>query len=340
MSIHSATYASLLSSLKALVDAQADGTTTGKASLLRVYLRRSIREHWRKFWWPELMLVEQRLFRDEYDAATAYAALDEVFYWPTGKYYICTTASTGNAPAGSAGTVDDTYWAEAGSSYSTTDWAASTAYAVGDQVRNIYDGSAYQCHTAHTSTSSFDSTKFTLLTPFVRSILLNQSGETLIGDVQGIYDCDPDVYPARAEKLRHQRTGDRLLVVPDDHNVVYVKFRKRVPDFAGADFDANATYAIGDTIYYNATDYYTATAATSAGEDPDDTPAKWALNEIPERLSECAPQRAYAEYLFTVEGQSTRAQAQKAYSDMMVKSEWTELTAGEGIINRLPVRTR
>lgn len=338
MALYLKTYAAVLQSLKALVDADTDGSTTGKVAVLRVYLRRAIREYWRKFWWPELMLVEQRLYRPEYDASTAYAALDEVFYWPTRKYYICTTASTGNAPADSAGVVDTTYWAEAQTTYSGTDWAASTVYAVGDIVRNIYDGDFYQCHTGHTSSSSFDSTKFTLLTPFVRSIQVDQSGQTEIGDLEGAYDDNPDVFPETAGRIRHGRRGDDI-IIRENYSVVWLRFRKRVPAFLGDDYDSSTAYSAGDTIWYNATDFYTANQSTSAGQTPDTHPAKWDVNPVPERLSECVAQRAYAEYLFAAEGRSERALAQDRVARRMVNSEWEELRSGEGISNRLPVRT-
>lgn len=42
-------------------------------------------------------------------------------------------------------------------------WTATTAYAIGDGV--AYSGSNYYCTTAHTSTSSFDATKFRALAP-------------------------------------------------------------------------------------------------------------------------------------------------------------------------------
>ena len=45
--------------------------------------------------------------------------------------------------------------------FTSTPWTASTAYAVGDLVYN--GGETYKCITAHTSTSSFDSTKFELV---------------------------------------------------------------------------------------------------------------------------------------------------------------------------------
>lgn len=337
MPIHLTTYAELLGTTRALVEAS-DEITSGKATVLNQFLRRSLRNYWRKYWWPELLLVEQRLFRPEYDYATTYAALDEVYYWPTGSYYICVAASTGNPPADTAGEVDTTYWAKASSSYGTTKWAASTAYALGDQIQNIYDGSSYACHTAHTSTSSFDSTKFTLLTPFSRYILLEQTGQTKLGDIQGIYDLNPDVHPDTACKLRHTRRGDRVISNDDAHNVVYIRHRQRLPVLTGDDYNSATAYSSGDTVYYNATDYYTANQSVSAGETPDTDPAKWDLNQIPYTLSQCTAQGAYAEYLFTTEGRSQRAQAQKAYADMLAVDEWKTLDK-EGIGRRLPVRT-
>ena len=43
-----------------------------------------------------------------------------------------------------------------------SNWQANKPYAVNDVV--IYDNQIYQCKTAHTSTSTFDDTKFTQLT--------------------------------------------------------------------------------------------------------------------------------------------------------------------------------
>ncbi len=45
--------------------------------------------------------------------------------------------------------------------FTSTPWAASTGYAVGDLVYN--GGETYRCTTGHISTSTFDSTKFTLV---------------------------------------------------------------------------------------------------------------------------------------------------------------------------------
>lgn len=56
--------------------------------------------------WPELMLVERRAYRLEYDASTTYAADDEIYYATEDKYYYALGATTGNLPT------DPTYWAE------------------------------------------------------------------------------------------------------------------------------------------------------------------------------------------------------------------------------------
>jgi len=56
--------------------------------------------------WPELMRVEKRYLRPDYNAATAYATGDEVYYSTADKYYQALSASTGNVPTNA------TYWKE------------------------------------------------------------------------------------------------------------------------------------------------------------------------------------------------------------------------------------
>ena len=49
------------------------------------------------------------------------------------------------------------------------EWKASTAYVNNSQYRDtvIYNGNTYSCKTSHTSSSSFDSTKWTLFNEFI-----------------------------------------------------------------------------------------------------------------------------------------------------------------------------
>ncbi len=71
------------------------------------YLNDRLEKAWNIFDWPEWTYTEERQFRADYDAATAYAIGDEVYYAPENKYYVATVAGTGNLPTVTA------FWEEA-----------------------------------------------------------------------------------------------------------------------------------------------------------------------------------------------------------------------------------
>jgi hypothetical protein len=72
-----------------------------------------------------------------------------------------------HVPVGNVGT--GKYLLRAGDFFKfgyATSWAASTVYAVGNKVN--YDNIDYACKTAHTSTSTFDTTKWTVDTTYAK----------------------------------------------------------------------------------------------------------------------------------------------------------------------------
>src|ERR1043166_9558814 len=122
-----------------------DGLSIGKlltddADRLRDFISLSLPIAWEVENWPELMRMEQRWFRDFYAAGTTYAgptatAAVEVFYPPAGKYFQSLhSGNTGNAPV-----ENSAHWAECQPEYSADDWVTTTAYVVGNQVRNPAD---------------------------------------------------------------------------------------------------------------------------------------------------------------------------------------------------------
>src|SRR5262245_55141085 len=132
---------------------------------------------WEAFFWPEWTGVEKRQFRQSWSSATNYgaptsSAAVEVYHVRSGKY--AQSLRSGNLnqePSNSSGVENSAYWALSSASYTADyDHASGLNVAVGDLVRNLDDGRIYQAHTAHTTTSTFDSTKFGILTPFVRSL--------------------------------------------------------------------------------------------------------------------------------------------------------------------------
>lgn len=76
-------------------------TSTPKTQL-RTFINRRAREYWHRWWWNQIMHADLRYYRDAYDAATAYATDDEVYY--DGAYYRALQSTTGNLPTNA------TYW--------------------------------------------------------------------------------------------------------------------------------------------------------------------------------------------------------------------------------------
>jgi hypothetical protein len=221
-------------------------TATPKTQL-KTFISRRGREYWDHWWWNQIMHAELRYYRDAYDAATAYAEDDEIYYSTTGLYYICILASTGNAPT------NTTYWEE------------------------VTELDAY--------------------------IELAQTGQEEIGTVRllspdnPLEEREPRVQPFRL-------IGEKIQVLGVDVPAsVYVWFREPAPTWLGDDFDATATYAVGEVMYYEGAgvdyegDFWTCLTATTAGQDPEDATAKWERIGFPKWLREPVAQAAYADWL-------------------------------------------
>lgn len=291
-------------------------------------IRRSIADRlekwaWPAWPWPKITHCEKRRFRATYAAGTTYAAptatsASEVWFPATRQYYQALRATTGNAPAtvsGTTWTTNAAYWAVCGGPYNGSDWADATAYAVGATVRNTDDNRFYQCHTAHTSSGSFDATKFGILTDFDPYVAKVQSWETNeMGDVLGTYLDNPNaVQKPRIILNRIDTLGVHLLPTPTlcwgDHGEllvpgeVWVKFRQPPPCLRGADYSASATYTAGAVRWYASStqdyegDFWEVQSATSAGQNPETHPAKWTRQAFPAWLRAAVARRAYADWL-------------------------------------------
>lgn len=228
------------------------GFTLGQLSAtpktqFKTFISRRGQEAWEHAWWNQLMHAELRYYRDAYDAGTAYAEDDEVYYATDGKYYAALQSTTGHAPT------DATYWEE------------------------ITELDAY--------------------------IELEQAGLEPIGTVRQLSEDNPlevavpRVTPFRLLGTRIQVLGEH---VPDS---IYVWFREPAPTWLGDDFDATATYAAGQIVYYEGDgvdyegDFWECLTATTAGQDPEDTPASWERVAFPAWLRRPVAHAAYADWL-------------------------------------------
>lgn len=294
----------------------ANELTSSRADDLVEYLNERFREAWEYEWWPEWTVTELRRYREDYLASKTYAApgaaaVSEVWFPATKKYYQAVQSTLGNAPAtlsGTTWTTDQQYWREVAPSWSASDWLTSTAYAVGDVVRRPADNRCYHCHTAHTSAGSdLNISNFGLLEPFRRTIAADQvhnSGawHTPIGQIEGAYTNDPRISTNNPQELDFSPvelidergaagsdgafglTTSHYLFAPDAPDQVWLRFRRPAPEFTLTAYASATSYAINDVVYYGSTGECYRAYAASTGNPPTDT-SYWVKIDFPRVIS-------------------------------------------------------
>ena len=204
---------------------------------------------------------------------------------------------------------------------------STTSYA-GDTGKGVYLWGALVQQTSNTG-------------PQDALVAWSQTGEDTIDAVFTVWKDPPSVsyYPREQpfeltpNGLQIVSTGTGLLtgayttaiLYGATANPVYLYYRKAMPSYTGDTFSASSTYTAGQQVYYTASDgnsnFYKCLAATSAGEDPDDTPSKWDLLEIPEPLFWFATYQAYGDWL-TADGQQDKAVGAYALAQGRMDDAW------------------
>lgn len=311
---------------------------SSRFAALRAYVDRALQRIWEGEQWPDLCRAEERNYRLPWASGTTYSASTstapvEVWFAPSQKYYQSLVGSnSNNAPAtqsGSTWTENSSKWAESKSDYSGANWAASTVYSVGTIVRRTSGSTAdylyYQCHTAHTSGATFDTTKFCVLTPFDQYVAFEQTGETAIGECFAVFDRNPRL--SRGWREYAFQISENGIQVPEGPATVWLELRTRRSVLTGDAYSATATYAAGDQVYYTASgvgDFYACVSATTAGESPVSAAAKWAIVEIPYIFKQYLVWSAYADLLAS-DGQVDKAQAAGQSADQYWQMEADKL---------------
>lgn len=217
------------------------------------------------------------------------------------------------------------------------DYAAATVYEEGDEVYYPTTGKYYVATgDLFSGTVPTDTGWWAELTDMdPPEIGYTQTGKTAIGQVRSITALDP----TGGERLRRlpfllTGTGVRLLGqnVP---RTAYLWFQLRPPELRGADFDAALTYAVGDRIYFasgsgaNRGDFWECVTATSAGQSPATTAAKWSRVQLPRILIEAVAQGAAAD-LMRASGKFELAAGAEAMAERALFAEQGKQTAIQG----------
>ena len=282
-----------------------------KASLAE-FIQSRVRQGWEYYPWPETMKVEQRQYRPDYAGGTTYSnAASDVdssqVYWPQeNKYYQALKSTSGNAPTDASGTVN-AQWDDLGATYAADDYAAATDYAVGDTVFYPTDREYYTMHTnAGAGTVPTNASYWGKLTPFVKFIKYEQTGETKLGEIFSITGKNPEANRAPTS-LSYSLIDDGILPEFDAGSKVWLKFRPRTPSFTSTLYNnTTANYYVGDIVYddgssagaQNTGECYECIVAhtNSPARTPDNT-TYWTKQEIPKVISEFVKQAAYASAL-------------------------------------------
>jgi hypothetical protein len=216
----------------------------------------------------------------------------------TGTMYVNVT------PARADGSVQECYWADCAASYSGDDFAGGVDQEVGDVVRAVGINRFYMCHTAHTTTSVLAVANYGLLTEFERYVDLEQETAagvalTVIGEVFDVKTANPRA-TRQWDSLEWSPLQGRIYVEGSSVKV-WVEFRKRRPVLRGSSYSASATYAVGAKVLFTPTggvvNLYECVTATTAGQSPESSAAKWALVEIPKIFEGYMIWSAYAKSL-------------------------------------------
>lgn len=277
---------------------------------------------WEWDFWPEWSPIEQRAYRDAYVSTTAYpaptaTAAVEVWSPAAQQYAQALQVSTGQTPfidSNGSWLANAPYWALSNVTYSGSDWAPGTAYSAGGGVvagtvvRNPLDNRWYQTITDHTSGSTFDPTKFGILTTFERYVSLDQANQTPIGEVSQVSKCNPRTSPRYPGVVSFLINNKGILPAPNVGPQVWISFRLRPPVFTTIVYDNTKTYASGDPVYQPGTtgECYVSLTAANTGNVPETNAAKWQKQDMPAVIEEYVKWAAYSDLLRS-DGQSNKA---------------------------------
>lgn len=108
-------------------------------------------------------------------------------------------------------------------------------------------------------------------------------------------------------------------------NPCFIFYRRQCPSYTGSEFDATDTYTVDEQVYFvnsiGVGNFYKCLATTTAGQDPDDTPSKWELIEIPEILFWYALYQSFADWLIS-DGQQDKAVGMYAIATEKLQDEF------------------
>jgi hypothetical protein len=167
-------------------------------------------------------------------------------------------------------------------------------------------------------------------------VAFEQVGEDAIEAVFNVYANSPMNIQVPCP-LRHEMTAQGVQIIAGEQqsqyyvngvaqnslsgtaiNPVYLYYRKQCPEFSADDYDASATYDVGDQIYFTDSrskgNFWKCTEDTTAGQSPDTNPELWEVLPIPASLFQSIVYQAFSDWLIS-DGQMEKSIGAKVISD-------------------------
>lgn len=188
----------------------------------------------------------------------------------------------------------------------TAAWQASYSYVVGKYV--VYKGVLYQCKTAHTSTSTFDTTKWdqvNLIDQAIPAIAGNLDNQLISKNIAPKYDSTK-TYPTNGEYVAHNgqlykiksgqtATGawdyskwDSVTVMPQVKNDITSNINSSVTSNMADAWGSSISYEAGDYVTYNG-QLYKALQGQNSGNPPDTSPLFWSAVQVMDEVAGAFP---------------------------------------------------
>lgn len=222
-------------------------------------------------------------------------------------------------------------------------YSATIAYVVDDIIFYVAGDAYYKCIQANTGQAPTEAAYWTVVTraDFDPYISPEQTGQTVMGTVLGVFDKDPRRYETLVELDWHPSSNGIQLT--DNLTKGWVEFRLRAPDLKGDAWDASGDYAVGDQAYFSdyATpgNFYDCATVTTGGESPITTAAKWTKVQIPYIFGRHLSQAGLADYL-TSDQQSERKAQEELFAIELITNQVTLVAGQQGHFRRVSVLTR
>jgi len=218
-------------------------------------------------------------------------------------------------------------------------WDNTETYALGAEVY-YNDNYYYSLQAANTGKNPESEASWWVLVAavddddyaFDRYVSLDQTDETAIGEVKGVYARNPRTsdYPGA---LAFHLTDNGVQPSSLAPNRVWIEFRKRPPEFTSVEWVAATAYVTGDVVYVDSTGQCYKALQDGTGKDPTTETAYWEVQPVPFVLNKFLKRAVYSD-LLAEDGQESKAERQesRAYAYLADAADIAEGQQGQGTV--------